>query len=63
MTLTAALAAASLYLTSRWAAICTCLATGVCVGSVTLELWVMGGTCSWSALLLQFSGTSSLHWL
>ena len=25
------------------------------VGSVTLELWVMRGTCSWSALLLQIS--------
>ena len=44
-------------------AICACLATGVCVGSVTLELWVMRGTCSWSALLLQISGTSILHWL
>ena len=52
------------------AAICACLATGMCVGSVTLELWVrererenftsplgvMRGTCSWSALLLQISG-------
>ena len=38
-------------------------ATGVCVGSVTLELWVMKGTCSWSALLLQISETSTLHWL
>ena len=45
------------------AAICACLATGVCVGSVTLELWVMRGTCSWSALLLQISETSTLHWL
>ena len=35
----------------------------VCVGSVTLELWVMRGTCSWSALLLQISETSFLHWL
>ena len=35
--------------------ICACLATGVCVGSVTLELRVMKGTCSWSALLLQIS--------
>ena len=42
------------------AAICACLATGVCVGSVTL-LWVMRGTCSWSALLLQISETSTLH--
>ena len=39
------------------------LATGVCVGSVTLELWVMRGTCSWSALLLQISETSTLPWL
>ena len=31
--------------------------------SVTLELWVMRGTCSWSALLLQISETSTLHWL
>ena len=45
------------------AAICACLATGVCVGSVTLELWVMRGTCSWSALLLRISKTSTLHWL
>ena len=30
---------------------------------VTLELWVMRGTCSWSALLLQISETSTLHWL
>ena len=45
------------------AAICACLATGVCVGSVRLELWVMRGTCSWSALLLQISETSTLHWL
>ena len=45
------------------AAICACLATGVCVGSVTLELWVMRGTCSWSALLLQISETNFLHWL
>ena len=45
------------------AAICACLATGVCVGSVTLELWVMRGTCSWSALLLQISETSTLHCL
>ena len=44
-------------------AVCACLATGVCVGSVTLELWVMRGTCSWSALLLQISETSTLHWL
>ena len=29
----------------------------------TLELWVMRGTCSWSALLLQISETSTLHWL
>ena len=45
------------------AAICTCLATGVCVGSATLELWVMRGTCSWRALLLQISDTNFLHWL
>ena len=45
------------------AAICACLATGVCVGSVALELWVMRGTCSWSALLLQISETSTVHWL
>ena len=45
------------------AAICACLATGLCVGSVTLELWVMRGTCFWSALLLQISETSTLHWL
>ena len=45
------------------AAICICLDTGVCVGSVTLELWVMRGTCSLSALLLQIPGTSFLHWL
>ena len=44
-------------------AICACLATGMCVGCVTLELWVMRGTCSWSALLLQISETSTLHWL
>ena len=25
--------------------------------------WVMRGTCSWSALLLQISETSTLHWL
>ena len=45
------------------AAICACLATGVCVGSVTLELWVMRGTYHWNALLLQISETKSLHWL
>ena len=39
------------------------LLSSVCVGSVTLELWVMGGTCSWIALLLQISETSTLHWL
>ena len=31
--------------------------------SLPLELWVMGGTCSWSALLMQISETSTLHWL
>ena len=45
------------------APICACLATCVCVGSVTLELWVMRGTCSWNALLSQISETSTLHWL
>ena len=44
------------------AAICVCLDTSVCVGSVTSELWVMRGTCSLSALLLQISGTRFLHW-
>ena len=39
------------------------LSSDVCVGSVILELWVMRGTCSWSALLLQISETSTLHWL
>ena len=48
---------------SSRAAICACLAIAVCVGSVILELWVMRGTCSWSALLLQISETSFLHWL
>ena len=45
------------------AAICACLTTDVCTGSVILELWVMRGTCSLSALLLRISGTTSLHWL
>ena len=39
------------------------LLSSVCVGCVTLELWVIGGTCSWIALLLQISETSTLHWL
>ena len=38
------------------ATVCACFATGMCVGSVTLECWVIS-TSSSSALLLQISGT------
>ena len=32
-------------------------------GICTLELWVMRGTCYWSALLLRILGMKFLHWL
>ena len=46
------------------AAVCICLATGVCAGSVTLAPgpWVMKGVCSSCALLLQISRAKSLRW-
>ena len=31
--------------------------------SHNLKLWVMRGTCSWSALLLQILGINFLHWM